>query len=252
MIGDRESAGPHADDGALLALHDNESVESPEVLVHVDGCSECQARLERIRAESNVVRSALRAVPVPSFDAATLRRELSERRAIPVATTSRWRRPAIQIAAALAVATVAAASVGPIRKLIVRRSAPAEVTPASGQVPTPRPIPRSGTTISFSETGPVFTVRFDSTPAGGSLELDRATSPAVVSAQAMAVAGDSADAMVVLPHELRLRNAAASTVGYRIMIPVSVERVRVVVAGRTLFDGVPRRARIALSSGRPE
>jgi hypothetical protein len=104
----------------------------------------------------------------------------------------------------------------------------------------------AGTTISFAVTGPDFTVRFDSVPASGKLEIDR-TAAADVSAQAVGAREDSRDAMVVLPRELRFRNNGASIGSYRIMIPGSVEHVRVVVGGRTLFDDPPRHAEIALA-----
>jgi len=104
--------------------------------------------------------------------------------------------------------------------------------------------------VSFTEAGPIFTIRFDSTPAAGDLEVDRVMTATVVSAQVTTLGDASADAMVVLPHELRFRNGMTSTASYRIMIPGSVEQVRVVVGGRTLFESPPRYARIGLSSGR--
>lgn len=249
MTRDRVTADAHASDGVLLAVHDREPVDAPEALAHIDACPECQARLQRIRVDAERVRSALAAVPVPSFDAEALRRSLLERRR-PIPARPPWRRPAIQVVAALALATAAAASVGPIRTLIAHRNAPVAVPPAPA-APTSvlQPVPRAGTLISFPEPGPEFTVRFDSTPYAGDLEIDRGATGAV-SAQAITLGDVTGDAMVVLPHELRLRNGAASTASYRIMIPGSVERVRVVVAGRLLFDGALGHARIALSPGR--
>ena len=248
MSADRTPAGAHPGDGTLLALHDGQPVEFPDAQAHVDGCAECRARLERLGADARLVHTALLAVPTPSLDVEAMRRSLSERRPTRLAGASRWRRPAIQIVAALALATAAAASVGPVRTLIARRNRPAVLPIAPRGPEAPKAASRPGTTISFAETGPEFTVRFDSTPARGDLEIDRGGG-AEVSAQALTVGDGPADPMVVLPHELRLRNDPTSTATYRIMIPGSVEHVRVMVAGRLLFDGSVRQARIALSSG---
>jgi hypothetical protein len=238
----------HASDGVLLALHDHEPVELPDAAVHVETCPDCQARLQHIRADAKLVRTALAALPMPSLDIEPLRQSLLQRRPV-IHIPSRWRRPAIQVAVALALATAAAASVGPIRTLIVHRNAPSTVPVTPRDPQAIAPISRVGATISFAETGPEFTVSFDSIPARGDLEIDRG--PGVeVSAQAETLADASGDPMVVLPHELRLRNSARSAATYRIMIPGSVEHVRVTVAGRVLFDGPFRRARISLASGR--
>src|SRR3954470_6914758 len=164
MSSDRVPPGEHVGDGVLLALHDGESVESAEVLPHLHACRECRARLERIHADAELVKAALEAVTLPARDFAPLRRRLDERRGLSSGISPRWRRPAIQIVAALAVATAAAASVVPIRTLLGRRGA-GERVPKEPESRVSPPTPHPGTMVSFTEAGPIFTIRFDSTPA---------------------------------------------------------------------------------------
>ena len=236
----------HVTDAELLAILDAEPTASPEQHAHVDACAECADRLARLRADAGLVTASLAALPTPPIDAATLRRRLAVRHT-KAARRSAWRNPVVQIAAALVVATAAAASVGPIRGLIARRE--------SGPV-TPTPAPKRGdsasagpseSAIAFAVSGPVLTVSFDSVPAGGTVDIEP-TRAAVASAEAIdSAAGARADAMVVLPNELRLRNSGSSRASYRVMVPEGLERVRVVVGGRILVDGPPRRSTIGLS-----
>jgi len=45
--------------------------------------------------------------------------------------------------------------------------------------------------------------------------------------------------MMVLPGEVRIRNNSAARGDYELSLPEVVTRLRVIVAGRTIFDGTP-------------
>jgi hypothetical protein len=90
----------------------------------------------------------------------------------------------------------------------------------------------------FAASGPEFTLRLDSLPRAGALTIERATANEI-SAPVTSGAGTGGDAMVVLPGELRLRNASSSRPSYTLTLPRDVIRLRVVVAGRVLLDGPP-------------
>lgn len=226
----------HPTDGTLLALHDGErGAELDAPRQHVSSCAACQTRMAEIASNAAQVRQSLSSLPVPSFDADTMRRRLAARRATPAIPL--WRRPTMLAAAAVfVVAVVAAAS--PVRRWIEARVArPTPVfAPPSATVPEASPPQVSGATVSFAVAGPEFTIRLDSVPAAGVLTVVRAAGNEL-SARVAAGAGTGGDDMVVLPNELRLRNAASSRASYRVAVPSVVVRVRVIVAGQIIFEG---------------
>ena len=75
-------------------------------------------------------------------------------------------------------------------------------------------------------------------PAAGNLNIERATTDKI-SARPTAGVGTGGDTMVVLQGELRLRNTASSRASYTLVLPVDVAHLRVIVAGRVVFDGSP-------------
>lgn len=234
----------HPADAVLLALHDAEA--RPDVVAareHVEWCNECRTRLDLVRAHTRHLREALDAIPVPPFDPTALRRRLDEqrlaRRIVPL-----WRRPAMQIVAAVVAVSAAAAVVRPLRTLIdhPRPSRERVVAPV---VAAPTRQDGSGSTVSFLPTGDTLTLRFDSSQSEGVLVIERTMAPEI-SAQVTSGADSVGDAMVVLPGELRLRNSIASRASYRVLVPGAIERVRVFVAGRALVDGLPPHAPISL------
>jgi hypothetical protein len=231
------SADPHAGDGVLLALHDGErSTELDARRHHVEQCAECQARLATIVAQANHVRQSLSSFPVPPVDTDALRRRIAAGRKPSVVPL--WRRPTVRAAAAVIVLAVVAAA-SSVRHWIVRVARPTPaVSPRSPSVPAAAPRDLTGATVSFLVSGPEFTVRLDSLPTAGVLVVDRTTGDEV-SAHVASGAGTGGDAMLVLPGELRLRNAAASRASYSIAVPNAVTRLRVVVAGHVVFEGAP-------------
>jgi hypothetical protein len=230
---------PHASDGVLLALHDEQhGADLESGRRHLDRCAECQARLNVIAAQATQVSIALAAIPTVTVSKDDLRRRAGQARANhgqPI-----WRRPEWLAAAAL-VLLVGAAAASPIRHWLRRRQAEPRIEHAPPQAsvsPSAQPIDRSGATVSFAATGSSFTIRFDSMPAAGSLTA-RGTTSDQIAARVVTGAGTGGDAMVVLPNELLVRNSSGARAGYELMLPRVVTRLRVIVAERVLFDGAP-------------
>lgn len=241
------STDRHPSDGVLLALHDGERDETGGAELdagrrHVERCGDCRARLAVIAARSSRVRESLSFIPVPADTTGALRRRVaaaSGRRAVPL-----WRRPAWHAAGGMIViaGVAAAAATGPVRAWMrhrlespMERGAPVQPPAAAA----PQSVDRSGATVSFAATGPGFTVRFDSLPVAGLLTVDGTTADEI-SARVVSGAGTGGDAMLILPGELRVRNSTAARASYAISVPRVVTRLRVIVAGRVVFDGTPR------------
>lgn len=226
----------HPGDGALLALFDGERDDARATELdcwrrHADACDACRARLETIAARSARVRELLESIPVPAVGLDEFRARIPRRGA---RTLGSRRHMPWQVAAGIVlVAGAAVAATTAVRGWIERRggdAAPAHgatVEPLAHAAPSAEPV---GTTISFAATGPEFTVRLDSIPASGVLEITR-TNSGEISAQVTSGAGTGGDAMVVLPGELRIRNTTTSRTSYRVSVPRLVAQVRVIVAG---------------------
>jgi len=144
-------------------------------------------------------------------------------------------------AAVLIVATAMTAAAGPLRRWIVRHvsgpnAAPAVVRTSNGSDESERPL--SGPTLSFAVMGPEFVVRVDSMPVAGELTIEPAATDKIT-ARVSAGFGTGGDTIVVLPGEMRLRNTAYSRASYALALPTEVLRLRVIVAGRVVFQGSP-------------
>ena len=246
------STNQHPSDGVLLALHDKErddmfdEAHEAELAFgrrHIGECDECRTRLAGIAAHSTRVREALACLPVPPITADAFRRRLAQasaRRTVP-----RWRRPAWQAAAAVLIVAgvAAAAAAGSIRVWLrhrAERPVAGQRSPTQRAAATPQEsLDRTGATVSFAAGGPEFTIRFDSVPVTGVLTVDSATA-ADITARVVSGAGTGGDAMVVLPGKLRVRNSTGSRASYAVSVPRVVTRLRVIVDGRTVYDGAPR------------
>jgi hypothetical protein len=142
-------------------------------------------------------------------------------------------------AAAFFVAAAMTAAAGPLRRLIAEHMSPpsgpvAVVRPSKTAVVSQRPA--SGSTVSFAVVGSGLVVRLDSLPAAGKLNIERSANDKI---SARPTAGTGGDAMVVLPGELQLRNTASSRASYTLVLPMDVAHLRVIIAGRVVFDGSP-------------
>jgi hypothetical protein len=222
----------------LLALQDGEMWGTLDAdRVHMQACTACQARVSAIVNHAAIVRRSLSSITIPPLDADALRRRLAATRATSVVPL--WRRP-VSVAAAALIVAAAAAAASPLRHWIIAHTRAPEptVVPPSASAPVESPKVLSGSTVSFAAPGPEFTVRLDSLPTAGVLAIER-TAANEISAQVTSGASTGGDAMVVLPGELRLRNATSSRASYTLTLPRGVTRLRVVVAGRVLLDGPP-------------
>ena len=237
---------PHPNDGVLLALLDAELDDErrPELEAaseHVPGCEVCRDRSAAMEATSRQVCQALASIPIPRGSEAVLRRRIA-RAEIPRVVVPLWRRPTWQAAAAgVVLAAVAAAS--PVRHWLLRRLDSPQAVIQSGPAPASvhstqptNPLVNRSAIVSFAPSGAEFTVRFDSLPAAGVLTAERTTAGEV---SARALNGANADPLLVLPGALRVRNETTSRTSYVVSLPASVHRLRVIVAGDTVFDGAP-------------
>ncbi|MEP6621187.1 MAG: hypothetical protein ABJE47_17815 [bacterium] len=232
----------HPDDGVLLALIDAEvdderRAEFDVAIAHVPECDVCRMRMSALEAESDHLREAVAMIPVPMIADAELRRRLSPFKE--PAAVSRWRRPWWRAAAAIIVLAGAAAA-SPVRHWLLRPFEQTHLAPAIAPAPAAQPMSAAvdrSASVSFAPSGAEFTVQFDSVPAGGRLLRAERTSAATISARALS--GASADPLVVLPGVLRVRNASESRANYMILLPRAVLRLRVIIAGDTVYDGAP-------------
>lgn len=234
-----DSSNAHVDDGVLLALHDGAGDYVGDAdRAHLAQCAACQARLSVIRSQSAIVRTSLESIDVPPPDTAAWRARLAASRH--AQQVRRREQSVMKAVALLTIAVAAAAASPPVRRWIVARvsgPAPAPIVTAPRVHADSAPA-TSGATVSFAPVGGEFTVRLDSVPAAGVLVVER-TAAEEISARVVSGGGTGGDAMVVLPGELRLRNAATSRASYAVTLPVAVVRLRVIVGGRAVFDGPP-------------
>jgi hypothetical protein len=205
---------------------------------HLDECDTCRERRDRLSEFAAVLREELSTISVPVVDEERFRRSVASRTTERRGRVPLWRRQRWVAAAAIAgLAALAAAS--PARRWL--RSF--VDTPAARQsVSHPAVAPSSerssaGGSVSFTPTSASFTLRLDSVPAAGVLDVE-AGGDDKVTASVVSGAATGGDAFVVLPAELRIRNASQARASYRLALPRSVRRFRVVVADSVVFDGV--------------
>jgi hypothetical protein len=238
------STSSHPEDGVLLALNDGEPGSDLDAAwSHVERCDACRSRLAAIAKDSDYVSGALASIEVPRVSPDDFRRGLADaqRSSARSGAGPRWSPTGWQVAAALIVLAGAAAA-SPIRQWFAHRNLQRTVT-AVDSVSQPAIVPTrqagsTGATVSFAPADTSFTVRFDSVPESGTLTVRR-SSDANINARIVSGAGSGGDALVVLPGELRVRNAASARASYAITLPDGVTRLRVIVGGRGAFDGVP-------------
>lgn len=230
----------HPEDGVLLALNDGQPGSDLDAAwSHVERCDACRSRLATIAKDSDHVSSALASIGVPHVSLDDFRRGLAD--AQRSGARSRWSQPGWRVAAALIVLAGAAAA-SPIRHWFVQRNQERTATSVDS-VPRPVAVPArqaesAGATVSFAPADTSFTVRFDSVPDSGTLTVRR-SSDANITARIVSGGGSGGDALVVLPGELRVRNTVSARASYVVTLPDGVTRLRVIVGGRNVFDGVP-------------
>jgi anti-sigma factor RsiW len=220
----------HGTDGELIGILDGEADAARSVGAHVDTCVACSARLAVLQHRADRLSEVLamnepptveraRLFPAPDRIAEAYRR--ARRRPL-------WSRPGMRAAAGiLLLAGVAAAS--PARGWVLdrvpwRRAEPAREPGVADRTTAPAPRQVAGSIVRFAHDSDELVIRFAVRPAAGTLTLlvgdDLRSSAQIVS-------GADGEAFLVLPSELRIRNAAASLASYEVMLSPTLRRVRV-------------------------
>ena len=250
----------HASDGDLVRMIDGETGPSDaDLAAHVTGCASCGARLELLRRRTEHLRQTLAAATPPLLDAGRLRPP-SDQLALARALASRRRKPlwshaGVRAAAAILVlAGIVAAT--PARAWILERVSRlrADATRVEGGrrvPPPPTAAPQApASTVWFTPAEDELVIRFDARPTRGTLELLAGDDPR---SSAQVVAGAGGEAFLVLPSELRIRNAAGSVADYRVVVSPRVRRVRVLTgdqpSGGTTIDVTPEMRRVIPLAG---
>lgn len=235
MTANRQAANrSHADDGELLALIDEQPMTDRALLdAHVARCEICANRLDRMRLASARVAMAVSSIDVPPFDATNVQRRLATvHPSRPSASNAgfAWR------AAAVVVLATGVAAASPLRGWVVRRmqkTTPTQVVPShqpATSAAQPVAAKPSGAVVWFAATGNELVIRFVAAQAAGTLELV----PSVErQASAQIVEGGNDEALLILPGELRVRNASTSTADYRVTVPADVHSIRLAAGNAT-------------------
>lgn len=218
------SSSAHPADGDLRALLDGElpAVQRLEVEHHIRACAMCRARLSALESASQETTALLKLLPTGTPD---LRIET---------IVSRARRPrlrwgAIAAGLALVVATVAGATVGRpyVRALAARiRAVVHPASPARAAPPEPRDIGKVG--IAFVP-GPQADITFDASQSAGALRVSLADTAKLVIDPTASVT------YRVYPGGVVVHNRG-SEASYDIVVPRHAPHVRILVAGRLLFE----------------
>lgn len=238
----------HPSEGELVRYLDRRLPDRREgrVARHLEGCHRCAGRADRLRAGGAALRKALRelddsATPSPRVRAAALSAARHAHR-------RRWRRTAGRVAAGLALLLSAGLAVTPLRAWMTARWAPSAAVMARAEPVVVRS-PGSelgGAVVSFEPTSGTFDVVVASPQSAGTLTL-RVRDGARASAQAF---GDSAP-VLVLPRGVQIQNRARSSGSYTVILPASLERVRVKVGGRVIATLSPSRHALPWSASFP-
>lgn len=220
------SSSAHLADGDLRALLDGElpAAERLAAEQHMSACVICRARLVALESAAQETRALLQLLPTTTPD---LRIETIVARA----RRPRLRWGAIAAALVLVVATVAGATVGRpyVRELVARvravvRSAPPVLPEA------PAPLERGEVGIGVIP-GPQADISFDDPQAAGMLRLSLADTPKLMIDPSAPVT------YRVYPGGVIVHNAG-SDASYEIVVPRQARHVRILVAGRVLFEKV--------------
>jgi hypothetical protein len=234
----------HVPEEELVRLLDEElrPGRRSEVVDHVFGCGECSERmaelthasqwfasyLARIDAEAEVDElaraRALAAMRRASTGAAAPR--TAQRRSIPLA----------RAAAIVGVFIVTGLFVPPVRAWVAERigfasrAAPEEVV-VTEEVGLP--VAGTSSTISFRPNDALFRFELEHPQVGGSITVE-GTEGSLASAR---ILGGGAETILILPGGLRIGNAPASAVDYRLHLPVDlVTEVRILVGGTMVAE----------------
>lgn len=222
----------HATDGDLIGVLDGEP-DAARAGAHVDTCAACSARLALLHQRSARFGDVLRRAEYPIVDRMRLLPAPAavERAHVRARRRASWSRRGIRAAAGVLLLAGAAAA-SPARGWILDRvtgrrvesgrRAPLVTDRARARVPEQA----AGSIVRFAPDSDELVIRFDVRPAAGSLTV--ATGDDLRSS-AQIVFGARGEAFLVLPRELRIRNASGSLADYQVTLSPTVRRVRVQV-----------------------
>jgi hypothetical protein len=225
------TAERHGTDGELIGLLDGD-VDATRSMIgaHVDTCAACTARLTVLQQRADRLSDLLAMTEPPRIDRARLL-PASDRLASAYGRARRrafWS-PGMRAAAGLLLLTGVAAAT-PARGWILDRvpwRGSESTTPdrvVTDQPPQPVPEQVAGSIVRFAPDSNELVIRFAVRPAAGSLTLVVGED---VRSSAQIVSGARGEAFLVLPSELRVRNAPGSLAVYQVMLSPAVRRVRV-------------------------
>ena len=216
----------HRPDGELRALLDGElpATHTAAVQQHVAACTTCHARLAEVERNIHAAGALLSLLEAP---APSLRLEAVVRRA---SRTSRRQVGLIAAAAMLVVVVAAGATVGrPYMRALAARF--------GGIVWPKAPPPRRPETPAGAEAGVavvpgvVAEIVFDSTQARGVVRVSLADTVE------LAVRASEPVTYRVYPVGVTVHNGGAQA-SYDVVVPRAAPQVRIVVAGRVIFEKV--------------
>ena len=254
-------------DDVLLRYLDGEVTGEmrKHVRAHLRRCGTCLRRAREIRgllAETDARLAELGSAPPGSLLPRTLS-EVRRRRGRPAGRGV----PAVRRAAAILLLLGAGAVfASPLRARVVDWAegrltraaellgiAPAPARPVEGAAPVPADPGGAASELRFVPEGAGLRIDFAAAQAHGALLVSPAEGP---SAAFRVADADTARAPVlVLPSEIRVRNAASGRAGYHLSVPRTVDSVAVVVGGGAPVvvhtAGLPPGGRVVPLQGRP-
>jgi hypothetical protein len=225
----------HLEDAILVrqldgALEDDEAAMVP---AHLESCAKCADRLTtlRLRFERLGELLAVTDMPVPTMTLRASRRFVSSR--------------AIAAAAVVLVLVSAVVAVRPARAWIVERSLELWTIVTGGtkdalapdDAPTTTSYP--ATAVSFTPAGEQFFIHVSGYQLTGTVTVETA---AVSQVTAEVRGGGSGEDLVVLPNGLRIVNTVQSAAAYHVIVPATLGRITVEVAGHVAARFEPRGA----------
>jgi len=232
----------HPDDATLVRHLDGEDSrdEQAPLATHLAACADC-ARRRRIMAERSRQLADLlgrtdvapRAFPLRTHQ---IDRQIDRR--VTRSGLSRWIAAA---AATLLVLGAVALSASPVRAWILERWADVRrllgVPEPTASTPAPRGAARdTASTVWFTPTADVLTIRVTTRQAAGSLLLEAIAGE---TASAVVRGASEDDELIVLPDELRITNTAASRATYRVALPAQLKRVVVIIGAEPPVSVAP-------------
>lgn len=226
-------AEEHLADGDIVQVMDGVAAEptNSHAGAHLAQCDVCTARLRQLRRRSERLGHLLREAdwvvpPTPLRDEVSVRRA---RRAPP---------GALRAAAVVLLLVGAGAIASPLRAWVANWAsegwvwlAGEEARPATEGPGTIAVEPPSRPRVRFVPADGVFTVHFDEAHAGGTVELGLSRSDFATVEQ---VGGAAAAALLVIPHEsrVRVRGGTADPADYLVRVPDGTREVRIQVGVR--------------------